>query len=121
MPESLHRNLWRKLKFEDYDIFNIVKVIIDEEDEIVNLIVTKQVEANCDVYLIDHAWTFNYQDAAKTLLANPNLLSRLEKITEYSDKREITNKQEECKTKNAQVVFKECMDKGGRVFDMDEL
>ena len=31
LPETLHRKLFQKLKFEDFDIFQAVKILLDQE------------------------------------------------------------------------------------------
>ena len=36
--------------------------------------------ANSEVYLVDHAWTFRFQDAVDTLKSNPTLIERLQKM-----------------------------------------
>lgn len=83
---------------------------------------TKDMKKESDVYLIDHAWTFQYNDAYNTLLQNEKLIERLEKLTEFSEKQEIPNvtNEEEAK-KDPVVVFKQCLDKGGRVFELSNL
>ena len=121
LPEPLHRTLWRKLKFEELDISSVCKIILDEESEKVNLMANKDIKKDSDVYLIDHAWTFRYEDASQTLLANEALLARLEKLTEYSEKQEIPEAETVKGKRDAQVVFKQQLEKGGRVFDLDGL
>lgn len=47
-------------------------------------------KASEDVYLIDHAWTFKYRDAEKTLRENDALLDRLlTGIVKYAEKQEL--------------------------------
>ena len=77
LPEELRRKLWQKATFEDYDLGNTAKIIKDEEEETTDLMCTKEMQANSDVYLIDHAWTFRYQDALETLRQNAGLVERL--------------------------------------------
>lgn len=81
----------------------------------------KEIKKESDVYLIDHAWTFRYEDAPQTLLANEALLARLEKLTEYSEKQEIPEVESIPQPRNAQAVFKQQLEQGGRVFDLDSL
>ena len=50
---------------------------------------TKTLQKNQDVFLIDHAWSFRFQDAIDVLAAKPGLVERLEKLSEYSDKLDI--------------------------------
>jgi tubulin--tyrosine ligase-like protein 12 len=121
LPESLQRSLWRKLSFEDYDICKVCKIILNQDDEQVNLMANKEIEANSDVYLIDHAWTFRYQDAFQTLMNNDELVTRLEKLTEFSEKLEIPQ-EEKKETRSAQEVFAACLAKSeGRVLELDSL
>ena len=47
------------------------------------------------MFLVDHAWTFKYEDALETLSNNPALLDRLTKLSEYSDKLDLPNQEEE--------------------------
>ena len=63
LPEKLHRKLFQKLKFEDYDIGQWVKIIMDENNDSTTLICNKPLEKESDVFLVDHAWTFSFQDA----------------------------------------------------------
>lgn len=52
--------------------------MVNEEEERYELICNEsKLKANEDVYLIDHAWTFKYRDAEKTLRENDTLLERL--------------------------------------------
>ena len=48
---------------------------------------TKNIAAASDVFLIDHAWTFRFQDAVDTLKENQTLTERLLKMLEDVDKR----------------------------------
>lgn len=105
LPESLHRKLFQKVKFEDFDIAKIAKIILDQDQERVNLMATKALQKESDVYLIDHAWSFTYQDAAETLLQNETLLNRLEKLTEYTEKLDIpTAPREESKETSTKAM-----------------
>ena len=58
----------------------------DENTEMTDLMCTKNMAANSDVYLIDHAWTFRFQDALDTLKQNPALIERLQKMLEDVEK-----------------------------------
>jgi len=45
--------------------------MVNEEEEKIELITQESgLKANEDVYLVDHAWTFKYRDAEKTLREN---------------------------------------------------
>lgn len=59
---------------------------------------TKPMAAHSDVFLIDHAWTFQYQQALDTLMGSPALIERLENISEYAEKREIETAEKSTKT-----------------------
>jgi len=37
------------------------------------VVCTKELNKDSDVFLVDHAWTFRYEDALNTLNANPAL------------------------------------------------
>ena len=105
LPESLHRKLFQKLKFEDFDIFQTAKIILDQDEERVNLVATKTLQKHSDVFLIDHAWSFRFEDAFSTLYSNSALVERLEKLTEYSEKLEIPSVPQKPKD-NPQIIFK---------------
>jgi tubulin--tyrosine ligase-like protein 12 len=79
---------------------------------------TKALQKDSDVFLVDHAWSFRFQDAASTLLANEKLLERLEKLA--CDKLDIPTLQEESK-QDAMTRFNQQLAAGGRVFELDEL
>jgi len=72
--------------FEDFDLGSVAKIIKDEGAESVDLMATKNIAANSDVFLIDHAWTFRFQDALDTLKENPALVERLQRMTEEIEK-----------------------------------
>jgi hypothetical protein len=63
-----------------------VKIIIDEENDSTVLMSTKPMEKDCEVFLVDHAWTFKFQDAFTTLNTNQALMERLKKIIEHKHK-----------------------------------
>ena len=94
LPASLQRKLFQKLTFEDYDIGSWVKIIIDEENDATQLICTKPLLKESEVFLIDHAWTFNYRDAINTLKSNPALFERISKIVESHDKQPLPSPEE---------------------------
>ena len=60
MPEELRRKLWQKLTFEEFDLGTTAKIIKDENTESTDLMCTKALNANSDVFLLDHAWTFRF-------------------------------------------------------------
>jgi hypothetical protein len=50
---------------------------VNQEEEKVELVAVDSIKADEDVFLIDHAWTFKYRDAEKTLRENATLLERM--------------------------------------------
>jgi hypothetical protein len=44
LPETLQRKLFQKLKFEDFDISQSVKIILDQDEERINLMATKALQ-----------------------------------------------------------------------------
>ena len=60
LPQQLHRALWQNLKFEDFDISTHVKIILDQDEERVHMMATKDLKKHQSVFLIDHAWSFNF-------------------------------------------------------------
>lgn len=89
LPESLHRKLWQKVTFEDFDIGTVAKILKNENTECTDLMCTKDMPANSDVFLVDHAWTFRFQDAIDTLKKNEPLVERLRKMTEEIEKQDL--------------------------------
>ena len=74
-----------------------MKIIKDENTETVDLMATKMLAANSNVFLVDHAWTFRFQDALDTLKQNPALVGRLQKMVEEIEKKDLPNEEEEKK------------------------
>ena len=68
--------------FKDYDIGSWVKIIIDEEKDTTALMCTKPMAKQSEIFLIDHAWTFSYQEALHQLVQDPVLAERISKIVE---------------------------------------
>ena len=75
--------------FNDLDLAQSVKIICNEDEEHMDLMAIKAIPTDSDVFLIDHAWTFRYQDAYETLQKNPTLLKRLDELSEYGIKQEL--------------------------------
>jgi hypothetical protein len=55
--------------------------------------------------LIDHAWSFRFQEAIDVLSAKPALVERLEKLSEYSEKLDIPSETTAKKTMDAEQSF----------------
>ena len=89
MPEGLRRKLFQKVSFEDFDIGNVAKIIVDEAKERTELMCTKALAKESEVYLIDHAWTFRFQDAIDTLKSHPQLVERLTKMADDCEKMDL--------------------------------
>jgi tubulin--tyrosine ligase-like protein 12 len=89
LPEPLHRRLYSKLKFNDFDINEKVQLIIDEDDDKMYLRAIKDMKANEDVFLVDHAWTFKQRGIYQCLKDNEKLRTRLENLLKYSEKRSL--------------------------------
>ena len=60
LPEQLRRKLWQKVTFEEFDLGSAAKIIKDENTESTELMCTREMAAESEVYLIDHAWTFRF-------------------------------------------------------------
>jgi peroxiredoxin family protein len=88
-PKQLEQSLWNKLKSETFDMGHIVKILMNEEEETVKLESLEELKKEEDVYLIDHAWTFKYRDAEKTLRENEKLRERVKDVIKYAKKQEI--------------------------------
>lgn len=90
-PKNLHSRLYQKLKTEEFDIGTKVKIIIDKEAGKMMLTSLEKIDAEEDVYLVDHAWTFRYYEAYDYLKSNKKLRYRMKTIMGYPDKIDITN------------------------------
>lgn len=89
--------------------------------------------ANSNVFLIDHAWTFRFQEALETLRQNSTLLERVQKLTDDMERLDLPEeesaapeeekKDEEAKSepKDFEKTFLDALNKGGVVFDLDKL
>ena len=86
VPAALHRRLFTKLKFEDFDVGQKVRIILDQQSKRIGVQSIGELKKDEDIYLVDHAWTFQWKDFAETLRQNPQLITRLENIVQYSDK-----------------------------------
>jgi tubulin--tyrosine ligase-like protein 12 len=89
LPEPLHRRLFSKLKFNDFDINEKVQLIIDEDDDKMYLRAIKELKANEDVFLVDHAWTFKQRGIYQCLKDNEKLRTRMENLLKYAEKRSL--------------------------------
>lgn len=85
-PANLHKRLHNKLRFQDFDAGERVQMIIDEDEERMYLRAIKELQANEDAFLVDHAWTFKHRTAYKDLSANEKLVERLQNIMKFPNK-----------------------------------
>lgn len=90
-PKNLHSSLYKKLTNEEYDIGTKVKIVIDKDNEKMMVTPIVKLDAEEDVYLIDHAWTFRYYEAYEMLKENKKLRYRMRNIMNYPGKIDITN------------------------------
>ena len=79
-----------------------------------------KIEKESEVFLVDHAWTFRYQDAIETLKQQPQLAERLSKAVEDVCKMDLPG-EEESKGKTVEEAFAEANASGGKAFDLDHL
>ena len=106
---------------------SVAKIIVDEDEGKTQLMCTKALEKDENVFLIDHAWTYIHQQALSTLMENPVLVERIEKMTEDVYKLELPQpaggeeKKEEENSAKIQSIYDEAMAKGGKVFEYDNL
>ena len=77
------------MSFEDFDIGSVAKIIVDETKERTELMCMKPLAKESEVFLIDHAWTFRFQDAIDTLKSHPQLVERLTKMTDNCEKMDL--------------------------------
>ena len=103
----------------------------DENKDTTDLMCTQNMAANSEVYLVDHAWTFRFQDAVDTLKSNPNLIERLQKMLDEVEKQDLPEQEQEEEKKGAEPArtpagsmenkFLAAVNAGGVVFDLDNL
>ena len=72
-----------------------------------------------EIFLVDHAWTFTYNDSINALKSQP-LFDRISKIVECQDKLELPA-EESKSSKDAKAVFEQAVADGGKVFNLDSL
>jgi hypothetical protein len=89
LPEPLHRRLFSKLKFNDFDVGQNVSLMLDEENMRMYVRATKDLNANEDVFLVDHAWTFKQRGIYQCLKENEKLRDRLENLLKFQEKRDL--------------------------------
>lgn len=94
---------------------------MDEEQEKIELVASEQgIKADEDVYLIDHAWTFKYRDAEKTLRENESLLDRImQGMTRYAEKQELPENPYKAKRATLQEYLMNLKD-DQTVYDLDD-
>lgn len=95
-----------------------MKIILNQDEDSVDLMMTKPLPKNSDIFIIDHAWSFRYQDAFDTLISNPSLVTRLENLTENSHKLELSAKESK-QAISLEQAFARDLQKGGRVFELE--
>ncbi|XP_055585705.1 tubulin--tyrosine ligase-like protein 12 [Uranotaenia lowii] len=89
VPEHLWQELFRKLNQQIFDAGNSFSLMLvdygeeqrSEEDPIWTVAVTKEgglrAKDPCEIYLVDHAWTFRTDNARQLLNEHPALVNRL--------------------------------------------
>ena len=123
LPDNLHRRLFSKLKFNDFDINEWVTLIVDEDDDRMYLRSIKDMKAEQDVYLVDHAWTFKQRTAYQCLKDNEKLRDRMENLLKYADKRDLEIKNPYAKERlSLQDYLKSISDSKEpvKIYDLDE-
>lgn len=73
LPATLHRKVFTKLKFQDYDFGEKVQMLIDESSDKMHLRAIKDMQKEDNVYLVDHAFTFKQRTAYKVIKENTKL------------------------------------------------
>ena len=62
---------------------------MNENDEKMYMRTLKDMKAEGDVYIIDHAWTFKQRSAHHDLKTNDKLLARMENLMKFSEKKDM--------------------------------
>ena len=62
-------------------------MIENEDDETFQVRAKKDIKANENVFLIDHAYSFRYRDLRNILLSNEPALTRLQNILKFHEKK----------------------------------
>lgn len=121
-PESLNKTLYNKLRHDDFDLGENVQMVLDEDNEALYVRALKDLEANSDVFLIDHAWTFKQRTAYPTLLENEKLRERMTNLMKFSDKLDLPGESPyEKKRKPLQeyMIELEERDEPALIYDLD--
>ncbi|ORY81192.1 hypothetical protein LY90DRAFT_697816 [Neocallimastix californiae] len=82
VPESLWEKLYNKLKNQDFnsgELFEI-RYDVDKKEKSLHLKDGCCLESGSDIFLIDHSWTTNPENAAGELLNTSGLLKRMESL-----------------------------------------
>lgn len=83
MLQKLHD----KLKKEVYDAGNYFKILDNESESAYQVESISELKAESDVFIIDHAISFRYEELRALLEANPKITDRLDSILKYWDKK----------------------------------
>jgi tubulin--tyrosine ligase-like protein 12 len=123
LPPTLHRRLFNKVKFADFDIGEKVQIVVDEDDEKVYLRAIHDLEKHQDVFLVDHAWTFKHRTAYENLTTNEKLLERVENIMRFPAKQDMPGESPYAKKRpSLEEYLKQCEESKEPVlsYDLDE-
>jgi len=82
VPESLWEKLYNKLKNQDFNSGDLFEIRYNEnkKEKCLHLKDGCCLESGSDIFLIDHAWTTNPENAAGELLNTSGLLKRMESL-----------------------------------------
>lgn len=85
MPIELVETLYTKLQKGIYDAGDLLRIDDNEETESYEVRVKDSLKKNSNIFLVDHALTFKYNDLRKALKENPQLIPRIKAMLKYSN------------------------------------
>ncbi len=83
-PIELVEPLYNKLQKGIYDAGEYLQIDDNEEEETYEVKVKEDLKKNSNLFLVDHALTFKYNDLRKALKDNPQLVTRIQAMLKYS-------------------------------------
>lgn len=84
MPVELVETLYRKLQKGIYDAGQYLQIVDNEEAETYEVKAKSPIKKQSNLFLVDHALTFKYNDLRKALKQNPQLIPRLKAMLKYN-------------------------------------
>lgn len=106
VPESLWEKLYNKLKNLNFDAGSLFQLHLDKIENTYTLHLKEGccLEAGSDIFLIDHSWTTNPENAANELLNTHGLLDRMEDLFNLKNKDETLDEDDEVTKEQQEAI-----------------